>query len=425
MGGTVTCNPNGTTTVAAASGQSFYNIPVCQGDYVSGTGVTAGTTVTAVSNSGSITVSSAITSGSNIVLTFTCGQSTDYAASLLFNANANLNQMLDTLIVELKLLEALGIPVILRPYPECNSSSFWWGYGSNRKCYWLARLFAYTVGYITGVHVFSGQPVSATPCHNVLFNYNIDAVAGVTQEKMPTINGTRYADIISGDFYTNATVTSMLSTMAAITGYDDTQCIQGVAELFGGLAAGASAIGGFMDPSMAGKDLSTLNSITLANFTAGNILASGTLRVPTTKGLQPVAFSSYNTGTKPLQIGNTGDGCTIDVSGVAAGSLILPYGLVAQTDAITNVGASALLTDIKTATTGGGNASFYCHWFEGDSQLYFPSIATLQADAWVINREQITPPMPWAAPEFQSVPQAPAGHGPRGLAHISARSADW
>ncbi len=70
-----------------------------------------------------------------------------------------------------------------------------------------------------------------------------------------------------------------------------------------------------------------------------------------------------------------------------AGGAFGPAQLTSATG-VTNVGASALLTDIKSH-----GRRLVAAWFTGNNQLYFGSCATFQTNAWMINREQM-PVMP-------------------------------
>jgi hypothetical protein len=380
LGGTVAgCSYNDSTTITTSG--SFYTMPVCLGDYVSGTGIPSGATVTAIASATSLTISSATTGGaeSGQTLTFTCGQSTDWAGAQAVNANGNLNAMLDYLITELNDLGNIGIPVLLRFLPEMNGSSFWWAVSSPRKAYWFARLFAYCVGYITGTQVFTGQPVSATPAHNVLFVHNILAVANLAQWNTPSVGGTVYADIVSCDFYDSSTVATMLSDVSGYTGYSN--CPQAAAELFGGTAAEEVVFGGITTSG----DLSLLGSgstLSVSSVT-GTPASSGTLLVPCVNGLQSVTYSSYASNVFTLS----------STSGVPSGSFILPSpALLTSATGVTNLGASTLLSDIDSTS-----AAWYGCWDGGNNQLYVGSYATLSNNAWMINREQM-PVMPWALP---------------------------
>lgn len=311
------------------TGTSTSTMPLVPGMFVTDAGANlgVGNTVASITdpthfvltNSPTGTVSTAET------LTFTLGASTDYNAAQAFNSNDNLNKMLDNLIVGINMLGAVDIPVLFRPLSEVDASFFWWGNQatSGTPCMWSAQLFAYIVGYMTGVQVFAGQPVSSTPLSNCIFGINLQASAGGQNgwlpQYAPVLNGVSYVDVLSCDCFsgpfqnigTPAPGTGPPAGATASVGYALFDSLnngtagaspslpawaanlpQGVGEFFGD-ANQMPSQGMFFSPSVL-KDLSTLSQLQGRGY-AGSGFAGGRYA-----GTNAATVSTLNNGGTAL-----------------------------------------------------------------------------------------------------------------------------
>ena len=370
------------------------------------------------------------------------------SASLSVNANWNLNRYLDYLALEFNALEAAGVPIIYRMFPEPNVSVWWY---SSALSTWYPQLWKYCVAYLTGNPNdpstgnpigFAGQPTvgqtataqgkwapTATPhpCHNVLFMFaqsygNSFAVSNPVPGAL--------VDLIGLDTYnTNPTaIHTKLNTMQGWSGLSNKP--GGCAELYSGAVADNVARGVVLTAG----DVSTMTTLTLgddwyaegdwnpATGNPGNIYGSttnpafptggGSIMVPTTHGIQQVNYTScvhtpyddttkYWTDAAGFRLGSVVfSGCT---SAAPSGSQTIVGGLVTQVDP--GAGApSSLQIALSTAISGTSTAkypAFFVFWDGSsgttNSELYVPGLSSIMGASSTLNRPTSSAPGDWSA----------------------------
>ncbi|HVZ57811.1 MAG TPA: glycosyl hydrolase [Chitinophagaceae bacterium] len=88
------------------------------------------------------------------------------------------------------------IPVIFRPFHECNGSWFWWG-GKNCGADEFIRLYRFTESYLR----------DQKQVHNLLYAYNTDRF-GSREEYLERYPGDEWVDVIGFDIYQRGTDTA-------------------------------------------------------------------------------------------------------------------------------------------------------------------------------------------------------------------------
>jgi hypothetical protein len=409
---------SGTATINVASPNTTQTMLVCQKMYVTdkplnpGSGVIPANTqvLTAPTAGTSFTITANLTGtlAANTTLTFYLGTSSDYANALLEDANANLNAGLDQLTPVFQALEALGIGCVFRPMGEANAgASIWYHWSSPGNCTWFSYLFAYCWGYLTGNQVFSGQPVSPNPVHNLAFVHApLADTAANTIIYPPIINGKWYADIVGVDNYANPPngFATAMNAMNGIAGGGGLPA--GFAEAHGNTTANSYSFG-FLDPttyagggvdlhSLSGGDLVLVQAPDMPNAQQppyNNFASSGSVTVPTSNGLFTVSYASLTGGpASPVTLHN------LTVTGVTSGSLLPPKGCVVQPNASpgTNCGTPTFTTNVFQ-----GRAAWVMTWWGVYGQMYQdPSSSGSTAyltDSRAINLENLSTyfTVPW------------------------------
>ena len=339
----------GAASVTVTTTNTVQTMPVTIGMFVTGTGIPAGATVTAILSKTQfiLTASTNFTTESNQTLTFQLGQSTSYASQLALDANNNLNAMLDQIVAVFQEFAGYGVSVIFRHLEEGSLGNTCWDWGGNLQ-FW-EYVYAYCYGYITGNAVFSGQPVSATPCHNVLFVHcPLFSTATNMEAHPPIVGGVCYADIIGIDQYANppsgfATAMGDLHTIAQFVNLP-----RGFCEVFGGNNGTLSNIfpTGYLDDGTYGStpiDLSTLGGGSL-------VLTAPSTNVVVT---EPFATGSFSGTATATAAGTLTDGSASWTTNQFAG-----YRVTAGTStAIVASNTATVLTLTAAGWTGGTPAS--------------------------------------------------------------------
>ncbi len=275
--------------------------------------------------------------------------------------NINLNQILDTYATLANDLNAYGIPILFRIYPENNTSGFWWC-----GLPWTAQLWKYTLGYLTGNGGFSGQPTTSTPCHNLLFVWAVTTGSGYnnlppTYTSIDFYGVDRYGGLASSPSLLN----NRLTTMGTNVGYSPK--LQAICEIFDGSSGNQLyeiASAGF------GTDISTwTGSGTLVlQYESSAPPSTGTIAVATATGIQTASYTSYNSGTQTFH------GLS---SSAPSGSKIITGSLAINVDSSNNN------SDLLTAFMDAPGAMYFQGWSGGPSLLYQQNLSTLYGSSYV------------------------------------------
>jgi hypothetical protein len=328
--------------------------------------------------------------------TLSIGASTDWAAAQALNSNGNLNAILDSYVALANTLAANQVPLILRPFIEKDQSGAYWF----SQMSWYPSLWKYVVGYITGNGGFSGQPVSPTPAHNVLFCFsqsatstaNVNAASWITNMPAGAL-----VDVLGIDVYNKSSLNTLPSHARAVlngvTGYRNIP--SGLSEFYGQLVSNNTASCYYSGSAI---DFSTLVS---GNTIQGTVVpglnstttfaASGTLAIATAKGVQTLTYSAVAVA------GNTRTFTVSSAAGIPSGSnsLAVSGGMVLVDSTV--VAAATCLTDINTSSGVSGNLypAYFVLWGgseSGLSMLYQASPTALMAGAGVRNAPAIGRP---------------------------------
>jgi hypothetical protein len=256
------------------------------------------------------------------------------------------------------------------------------------------------VGYITGNGGFSGQPVSPTPAHNVLFCFsqsatstaNVNAASWITNMPAGAL-----VDVLGIDVYNKSSLNTLPSHARAVlngvTGYRNIP--SGLSEFYGQLVSNNTASCYYSGSAI---DFSTLVS---GNTIQGTVVpginstttfaASGTLAIATAKGVQTLTYSAVAVA------GNTRTFTVSSAAGIPSGSnsLAVSGGMVLVDSTV--VAAATCLTDINTSSGVSGNLypAYFVLWGgseSGLSMLYQASPTALMAGAGVRNAPAIGRP---------------------------------
>lgn len=98
------------------------------------------------------------------------------------------NAYLDIIAAYAGKLQEKGIPVIFRPFHECDGSWFWWGAGTSTETY--KSIFRYTVEYL-----------QAKGVHNMLYVYSPNGPVSDVNKYLERYPGDEYVDILAFDYY--------------------------------------------------------------------------------------------------------------------------------------------------------------------------------------------------------------------------------
>lgn len=102
--------------------------------------------------------------------------------------NPQFNAYLDIIAAYADGLQTKGIPVIFRPFHECDGSWFWWGAGTGTETY--KSIFRYTVEYL-----------QAKGIHNMLYVYSPNGPVADVNKYLERYPGDEYVDILAFDYY--------------------------------------------------------------------------------------------------------------------------------------------------------------------------------------------------------------------------------
>ena len=363
--------------------------------YVNGTSYAAEAWPLHWSSTAYTTLAAAQSAGGGIAGATSAG----WADAQAVNSNGNLNANLDQLAAFAAAVSPN--PVIVRLMPESNNgagtAAFW--YDSSNFA-WGAQLMRYCIGYLTNSGGFAGQPVTASPVHNLLFAVNMaGAGTGTIGTDFPTAARVGYvADLASLDTYSatwsTTTPKSVFTTIQAVNGYSDVTPL--LMEAYGNTAV-------HYDPwASVGQtgDLHGISSfVTGASYNSARAFAaSGSLQVGTSTGIRSITYSSFSTtGVNPSKVATFVISST---AGVPVGSIInqaaseinefLNGNCVGTSSATPSTSAANFLTGIKDATTVGG-----CHFCvnplnyggngENNSMAWQPGAAVLMQDTATVN----------------------------------------
>ncbi len=102
--------------------------------------------------------------------------------------NPQFNAYLDIIAAYAGRLQENGIPVIFRPFHECDGSWFWWGTSTGTETY--KSIFRYTVEYL-----------QAKGIHNMLYVYSPNGPVSDAGKYLERYPGDEYVDILAFDYY--------------------------------------------------------------------------------------------------------------------------------------------------------------------------------------------------------------------------------
>ncbi len=106
--------------------------------------------------------------------------------------NPQFNAYLDIIAAYAGRLQENGIPVIFRPFHECDGSWFWWGASTSTETY--KSIFRYTVEYL-----------QAKGVHNMLYVYSPNGPVSDSGKYLERYPGDEYVDILAFDYYDDYT----------------------------------------------------------------------------------------------------------------------------------------------------------------------------------------------------------------------------